>query len=45
MLKIVAAFVISNILGSDVRNPQFNAKRVNQKLNSLFDVAVKFFLK
>ncbi len=44
-VKIASAFVVSDVLGDDKWNPQFDAKIVNQKLNNLFDVALGFLLK
>jgi len=43
-VKIAAAFVVSDILGEDKWDPQFNAKHVSQNLNKLFDVAVECLL-
>ena len=44
-VKIASAFVVSDILGEDKWDPQFDAKHVRQKLNTLFDVAVECLLK
>jgi uridine phosphorylase len=44
-VKIASAFVVSDILGDDKWDPQFDAKHVNQKLNQLFDVALECLLK
>lgn len=43
-VKIAAAFVVSDILGEDKWNPQFDSKHVNQNLNKLFDIAVECLL-
>jgi uridine phosphorylase len=43
-VKIAAAFVVSDILGDEKWDPQFDAKHVNQKLNKLFDAALECFL-
>ena len=40
-VKIAAAFVVSDVLGDEKWDPQFDAKHVNQKLNQLFDVAME----
>ncbi len=44
-VKIASAFVVSDIIGGDKWDPQFDAKNVNQKLNQLFDVALECLLK
>lgn len=44
-VKIASAFVVSDILGEDKWDPQFNKKHVKQNLNKLFDVAVSCLLK
>ncbi len=44
-VKIASAFVVSDILGDDKWDPQFDAKHVNQNLNKLFDVALECLLK
>lgn len=40
-VKIAAAFVVTDVLGEDKWDPQFDAKRVNQKLERLMDAAVE----
>lgn len=40
-VRIAAAFVVSDLLGEEKWNPQFDAKHVKMKLNKLFEVAVK----
>lgn len=44
-VKIAAAFVVSDVLGGDKWDPQFDSKHVKQNLNKLFDVAVECLLK
>lgn len=44
-VKIASAFVVSDVIGEDKWDPQFDAKHINQKLNQLFDVALKCLLK
>ena len=44
-VKIASAFVVSDVLGEDKWDPQFDTKYVNQKLNQLFDVALECLLK
>ncbi len=39
-VKITSAFVVSDILGEDKWNPQFNARHVKNKLKKLLDVSV-----
>ncbi len=39
-VKIASAFVVSDVLGEDKWDPQFDAKHVNRKLYQLFDVAL-----
>jgi uridine phosphorylase len=39
-VKIASAFMVSDVLGNEKWNPQFNAKHVKQKLKKLVDVAV-----
>ncbi len=39
-VRIAAAFVVSDVLGSEKWEPQFNAKHVYQKLNKVFDIAL-----
>jgi len=44
-VKIAAAFVVSDVLGEEKWDPQFDSKHVKQKLNKLLDVAVECLLK
>ncbi|MEM3341686.1 MAG: hypothetical protein QW728_03245 [Thermoplasmata archaeon] len=44
-VKIASAFVVSDVLGENKWDPQFDAKHVNQKLNQLFDSALECVLK
>ena len=44
-VKIASAFVVSDVLGENKLDPQFDAKHVNQKLYQLFDVALECLLK
>lgn len=44
-VKIASAFVVSDVLGDNKWDPQFDAKHVNQKLNDLFDIALECLLK
>lgn len=44
-VKIASAFVVSDILGEDKWDPQFDSKHVTQNLNRLLDVAVECFLR
>jgi uridine phosphorylase len=44
-VKIASAFVVSDILGEDRWDPQFDAKHVTSKLNELFDAALEYLLK
>ncbi len=43
-VKIAAAFVVSDILGEDKWDPNFDAKHVKQNLNKLMDVAIDCLL-
>lgn len=43
-VKIAAAFVVSDVLGEEKWDPQFDSKHVKQKLNKLFDIAVECLL-
>ncbi len=43
-VKIASAFVVSDVLGSDKWDPQFDARHVSQKLFSLFDDAFEFLV-
>ena len=43
-VKIAAAFVVSDILGEDKWDPNFDAKHVKQSLNKLMDAAVDCLL-
>jgi uridine phosphorylase len=42
-IKMASAFVVSDILGEDKWDPQFDAKHVRQKLKLLLDAAVDCF--
>lgn len=44
-VKIASAFVISDVLGEDNWNPQFDAKHVTKELFQLFDVSLDCLLK
>ena len=42
-VKMASAFVVSDILGKDKWDPQFDARHVQQKLKLLMDAAVDCF--
>lgn len=43
-VKIASAFVVSDILGEEKWDPQFNKKHVKQDLNKLLDIAIECLL-
>jgi len=44
-VKIASCFVVSDILGNDKWDPQFDSKHVKQKLKKLIDIAVETYSK